>query len=238
MLNEKCPLFLQQEREVMKKHLPILQKSHLFNGTAQPEIESMLKCLNARVKEYHKNEFILSAGNTTDELCIVLSGSVYILKEDFWGNRSIMTKAVPGSIFAETYACTIDRPLEVSALAGEKTEVMFLDVRRILDTCTNSCPFHTRLIRNLITAMAQKNLMLNEKLTHMSRRNTRGKLLSYLSQQAQRQGSPGFEIPFNRQQLADYLSVDRSAMSSELCKMRDEGLIKFFKNSFLLIKTE
>ena len=165
---------------------------------------------------------------------MVLSGSVHIVKEDFWGNRNIVTEIGPGQIFAESYACTPGAALGVSVVAAEAAAVMFMNVRRVLTTCSSACEFHSRLLRNLLSVLAEKNLRFNDKLTHMAQRTTRQKLLSYLSAESMRLGSPEFDITFNRQQLADYLSVDRSAMSGELSKMRDEGLLDFYKSHFRL----
>lgn len=218
----------------MKEHLNVIQKSPLFSGISENELEPMLSCLSATKKSFKKNEFVLRSGDEIRAVGMVLSGSVLIVKEDFWGNRNIISSAKAGDIFAEVYACKPGAALGVSVIAEEATTVIFLDVRRILTTCTSACQFHARLIHNLLSSMAEKNLIINEKLTHMSQRTTREKLLSYLSAQAIRHGSPSFAISFNRQQLADYLSVDRSAMSNELCKMRDEGLLAFDKNSFTL----
>lgn len=222
----------------MKKYLNVIQKSSLFSGVAAPEIVSMLKCLSAVETEYEKNAFVLRFGESVSSIGLVLSGSVHVVKEDFWGNRNIVMKAVAGQLFAETYACVQDEALGVSVVAAEPTTVLFLDVRRIMTTCSSACEFHSRLIRNLLTVVAQKNLMLNNKLAHMAQRTTREKLLSYLSEESLRLGSSSFEIPFNRQQLADYLSVDRSAMSNELCKLRDEGILRFEKNSFELLEKQ
>ncbi len=166
---------------------------------------------------------------------MVISGRVHILKEDFWGNRNIITEALPGDVFAEGYACTQGAELGISAVAAEDSRIIFMEVRRVIITCPSACAFHVRLIRNLLSVLARKNLLMDEKLTHLTQRTTREKLLSYLSSESKRQGSASFEIPYNRQQLADYLSVDRSAMSSELCRMRDEGILTFEKNRFRLV---
>lgn len=222
----------------MKKYLSIIQKSPLFSGISKKELEVMLNCLSPVLAEYDKNQFILRFGESVTSVGLALSGSIHIIKEDFWGNRNIVSYISPGQLFAETYACTQGVTLGVSAVAVEPAVVLFLEVRRILTTCTSACEFHARLIRNLLSALAEKNLMLNDKLTHMVQRSTREKLLSYLSAEALRQGSSSFDIPFNRQQLADYLSVDRSAMSNELCKMRDEGLLSFSRSRFTLMETE
>ena len=205
--------------------LPVMERSALFRGMQRDEIQKLLACLAPQMEKFAKDEFVLRVGENTDRLCMVLEGNVQIIREDFWGNRNIIAQAVPGQIFAETYALAGDM-LEVSVLAGAPAAVLFLEVRRALEACAEICPFHGRLIRNLLSAMAEKNLQLNEKLAHISQRTTRQKLLSYLSAESRRQGSDSFCIPFNRQQLADYLSVERSAMSAELGRMRAEGLLQ------------
>lgn len=218
----------------MKKYLNILGKSPIFSGIAGHEIESMLQCLSAVKSEYKKSQFVLRYGDNVDSVGVMLSGSVSIIQDDFWGNHNIVSKVMQGQIFAETYACTHGMPLKVSVIADEPSVILFLNVNRVLTTCTSACEFHNRLIRNLIATLAQKNMSMNEKLRHMAQRTTREKLLSYLSANALELKSSAFEIPFNRQQLADYLSVDRSAMSKELCKMRGEGLLEFDRNKFIL----
>ena len=192
----------------------------------------MLKCLEAREKQFQKDETIYYVGDRVSELGLVLSGSVLIENDDLWGNRSILDRIGPGQIFAETYACVPGEKLLVTVTAAEKTEVLFLNVGKILRVCTNACSFHARLIRNLLTLSAQKNLNLSRRIFHTSAKSIRGRLLSYLSWQAVKQGSREFDIPFNRQQLADYLGVDRSAVSAELGKMKREGLIQVDRSHF------
>ena len=219
----------------MKNYLNVIQKSPLFSGISASELEPMLKCLSAVTKDYEKNAFVLRFGEDISSVGLVLSGSVHIIKEDYWGNRNIVTKASDGQLFAETYACVQGEALGINVVAAEPTTVLFLKVRCIMTTCSSGCEFHSRLMRNLLTVVAHNNLMLNNKLSHMAQRSTREKLLSYLSSESLKHGSSAFEISFNRQQLADYLSVDRSAMSNELCKLRDEGILKFNKNCFELM---
>lgn len=218
----------------MNKYLSIMKKSPIFIGIGENELNGMLDCLSAVKLEYAKNDFVLRFGDSVNSIGMVLAGSVCIIKEDYWGNRNIIAKILPGQLFAETYACMPGATLGVSVIAEEETIVMFMDIKRILSTCTSSCEFHTRLIRNLLTVLAEKNLQMNDKLTHMAQRTTKEKILSFLSTESLRHGSSSFDIPFNRQQLADYLSVDRSALSNELCKMRDEGILDFNKNHFVL----
>ena len=206
----------------------------LFDGIKEDDRSEMLKCLNAKKKQYKKGSTVLGRGRRTSEMGMVLEGSVHMVKDDFWGNRSILGQASPGQMFGEVYACLPWQGLEVDVIAAEDTEVLFLDVGRILTVCSSACSFHTRLIRNLLMILAEKNLMLTHKMEHMAQKSTRDKVLSYLSMEAEKQGGPEFAIPFNRQQLADYLSVDRSAMSRELSRMKAEGLLDYHRNRFRL----
>ena len=165
---------------------------------------------------------------------LLLSGSAFAVQDDLWGQRNIMGKILPPGTFAEPFAATPGAVLNVSVVASVPSKVMFLNIQRITTVCSETCPQHALLIRNLVSVLARKNLQLNDKITHMSKRRTREKLLSYLSSESLRQGSLEFDIPFDRQQLADYLEVDRSALSAELGKMKKEGLLDFWKNQFVL----
>lgn len=218
----------------MEKYFPILENSSLFAGICREEIGEMLHCLQARTVHYAKGDFVLHAGDSVESLGVILTGKALVIHEDFWGSRNLMASLSPGQCFAETFACTPQTPLSVSVVAEIPSDILFLNVQRILAVCPESCAHHTRMVRNLLTEMARKNIAFSQKLTHLGQRTTRLKLLSYLSAESQRQGSDAFDIPFTRQQLADYLFVERSGLSQELCKMRDEGLIEFHKNHFLL----
>ena len=166
---------------------------------------------------------------------LVLTGSVLIENNDLWGNTTVLDSVGPGQIFAETYACTSGEPLMVNVVAAEPVDVLFLNMDRVLQVCSHACTHHNRLIRNLLSISAQKNLNLSRKIFHTASKSIRGRLSSYLSYQAIRSGSHSFTIPFNRQQLADYLNVDRSALSNELSKMQKEGLLKVDKSRFELM---
>lgn len=218
----------------MEKYLSILKNSKLFNGISADELRSMLDCLTAVTCSYRKGEYVFRRGEHIGSVAMLLDGGIHIQKEDYWGNLSILSEISAGEIFGEVYACLESDTIRNDAVAIRSSEVLFLDVKRILTMCPSACQFHGRLIRNLLSVLAEKNKMLTHKLEHMSKRTTREKLLSYLSEQSQRAGSPVFDIPFNRQQLADFLSVDRSAMSAELCRMRDDGLLSFDRNHFIL----
>ena len=218
----------------MKKYLKILKKSQLFSGVAEDEIEAMLDCLSAELRTYQKGSYVLHQGEYLHHITVLVAGSLLIQKDDFWGNRSIVNKISVGEMFGEAYVAPGSEALLNDVIATEDSAIIFFDVHKILTTCSSACRFHAVVIQNLFYAISVKNRGLVQKLGHMSRRTTREKLLSYLSEQAKKQGTSSFEIPFNRQQLADFLSVDRSAMSNELCKLRDEGLLSFERNRFQL----
>ena len=220
----------------MKKYLQLFRHSKLFDGIMEAEMEPMLKCLSAASRSYQKGECVFWRGEPITSVAMLLEGCIHIRKEDYWGNLSILNEISEGEVFGEVYACLGNDEILNDAVAVKPSVVLFLDINRILTMCPSSCRFHARLIRNLLSVIASKNKMLTQKLEHISQRTTREKLLSYLSEQSLRAECPSFDIPFNRQQLADYLSVDRSAMSNELCKMRDEGILLFEKNHFTLKK--
>lgn len=218
----------------MREFMPVIMRSSLFAGIAAADVPPMLTCLSARSDSYKKGAFVLRAGSRATQVGLVLQGSVHVIKEDFWGRRMLIAEATASDLFAEAYCCVRTEELPVGVVAAEAARILFLDYQKVVAICSNSCAFHARLIRNMLEILAQKNMFLTQKMEHMARRTTREKLLSYLSAQAVKAGSANFSIPFNRQQLADYLSVDRSAMSNELSKMQDEGLLTFSRNAFTL----
>ena len=213
----------------------LLSHTPLFAGVAPQEIEAMLACLDTERRHYTKGQIILRSGDTVRSMGIILSGRVLIEKTDLWGNATVLDSVGPGQIFAETYACTPQEPLMVDAVAAESAEVLFIQVARVLEVCPSSCAHHHTLIRNLLALSAQKNLLLSRKIFYTAPKTIRARLLSYLSDQAIRCGRRSFTIPFNRQQLADYLNVERSALSNELSKMQQDGLIETERNYFRLL---
>ena len=218
----------------MKDFVPVLKKTKLFSGVGDEEISTMLSCLGASLFTYKKGEFVLRQGEHLSNILVLVEGSLHIQRDDYWGNRSILGHIGIGEIFGEAYAAPDSGTLLNDVIAVEDSSVFSFDVKRVISTCSSACRFHTMVVQNLFFAISEKNRTLVQKLDYLSRRTTREKLISYLSEEAKRQNSPQITIPFNRQQLADYLSVDRSAMSNELGKMRDEGLLEFEKNRFRL----
>ena len=213
-----------------------LCRSRLFKGFTKEEIASLLECLNAVVKTWKKGEYIFQAGEVTEYFGMILEGKVQIINDDYWGERQILAGFGKGQLFGEAYACMGQTPLLISAVAVEETQVLLLNAHRVLQTCTSACDFHRRLVENLVGILAKKNLTLTRKIDQISKKTIRGKVLAYLSSEAGQQDSNDIVVPFNRQQLAEYLSVDRSALSSELSKMQKEGIISYKKNHFILNK--
>ena len=214
-----------------------LTNTQLFRGIDSSDISPLLSCLGAIERKFKKGDLILTEGEPTDQMGVVLSGMALIEHCDVWGNRILLGNAAPGAVFAESYACIPGEPLQISVVASEDTSVLFLNVGKVLTTCTNSCEFHTKLVRNLLTVCAGKSLDLSRRILHSTSKSIRGRLMSYFSECIKKTGSYSFEIPYNREQLASYLGVDRSAMSNELSKMKKEGLIQYHKNHFTIIES-
>lgn len=219
----------------MKKYIEILKRTKLFSGVSDTEISAMLNCLQAKLLTFQKGDYVFREGERIDNITVLVKGKLLVQHDDFWGNRNIVNAIRVGEMFGEAYVAPESGSLLNDVIAEEDSAVIFLDVRRILTVCSTACRFHSMVIQNLFFAISEKNRKLVQKIGHMSKRSTRAKLLSYLSEEAKRQNSSHFTIPFTRQQLADFLCVDRSAMSNELCKMRDEGLLQFAKNQFILL---
>lgn len=211
-----------------------LTQCPLFQGMTPAEVEQAVALLNPRTRVYQRGETIFHAQQTTPSLGVVLSGGVHIEHHDAWGSKNIFAYVAPGEIFGETYACLPNQPLLVSAVAAEASSILFLQVSQLLTPSAPPHPAQNRLLAQLLRLFAQKNLGLSRRILHTSPKTIRGRLLSYLSEQAIVHGGPRFTIPFNRQELADFLSVDRSALSNELSKMRQEGLLDYYRSSFLL----
>ena len=218
----------------MKKYIPLLKRTNLFSGVGDEEIAAMLSCLQASEHAYRKGEYVFHQGEQVEHITILADGKLCVQRDDYWGNRSIINMIDAGDMFGEAYASPGSGPILNDVVAVEDSRVIFFDIKKVLTVCSSACRFHSMVVQNLVYALSERNRQLVQKLGHMSKRTTREKLISYLSEESGRQHSGTFVIPFNRQQLADFLSVDRSAMSNELCKMRDEGLLQFEKNRFRL----
>ena len=217
--------------------LTILTECALFHGLREAQIREMLPCLSARQARFRRGQFLLRAGDRVAFAGILLSGEAEVLQEDFWGNRNLLAAVGPGDLFAEAFACA-HAVSPVSVLCKTDGSVLYLNVRAVFSPCEKACAQHKALSQNLIRVLAEKNMQLNEKAGFLSQRTTREKLLAYLSAQARRAGSASFRIPFDRQQLADFLSVNRSAMSAELSRMQREGLLCADRSSFTLRQPE
>ena len=213
----------------------LFEKCALFSGIDSEACQKLLSCLGAAVKSIPKDGFLLHAGDSVERIYILLSGYLHIVEDDFWGDRFIIETLEAFTLFGEAYVLAGREEQLVSVVAAEDSRVLVIAPDKLLKTCSAACDFHARLIRNIACILSEKIVRLTEKLGYVTGRTTREKLLAYLSRCAQHAKSNAFSIPYSRQQLADYLAVDRSALSHELGKMQKAGLLRYRKNHFELL---
>ena len=219
----------------MRKYFPILMKCPLFSDIGEEELLRMLSCLGAKVVSFDKRETVFAEGTPARHIGILLSGEAQVVQVDYYGNRSILMDIHPGEVFGEAFACAAVKELPVSVIASEKSEAMLIDSAHILYNCGNVCDFHQRLIHNLARELATETLHFHQRADMTSKRTTREKLMAYLMFYARKTGESSFEIPFDRQELADYLEVDRSGLSTEIGKLKKEGVLACHRSHFTLL---
>ena len=219
----------------MKQYFNILAKCPLFEGLSERDLGTLLSCLGARVASFDKKYTILSEGTPATQIGIMLSGAAQIIQIDYYGNRSIVSEIEPAEIFGESFACAELKSLPVSVIANEPCEVLLLNCRHLLHTCSSSCAFHQQMIFNLMKDLATKSIRFHQRIEITSKRSTADKLMAYLMIRAKKEQSNSFDIPFDRQELADYLEVDRSGLSAEISKLQKKGIIKSQKKHFELL---
>ena len=210
-------------------------RSPLFLGIRPEDMDAMLGCIGYHVREYKKGEIIAFEAETINHVGLVMKGSVDMIKEDVWGNRTMLLRSYAEDVFGETFACGEDSLSVVTFVAAEDSKAMFLSFCRVMHTCTHACIFHQTLIENMVRIIARKNRELMRKIEVVSKKTLREKILAYLSIQSQTQGASRFEIPLGRVEWAEYLCADRSALTRELSKMKDEGLIDYQRNWFEIL---
>ena len=210
-------------------------RSPLFAGIGLEDMEGMLGCIGYHVREYAKGEIIAFEEETINHVGVVMDGAVDMVKEDVWGNRTILLRSYREDIFGETFACGEDSLSVVTFVAAQDCKVLFLSFCRVMHTCTHACVFHQTLIENMVRIIARKNRELMRKIEVVSKKSLREKILAYLSIQSQSQGKKQFEIPLGRVEWAEYLCADRSALTRELAKMKEEGLISYHRNQFEIL---
>ena len=219
----------------MKKYFSVLKKCPLFSGIEEEKLSGLLGCLGARVVSFDKKYTVFAEDSAANYIGIVLFGRVQIIRYGYDGSRSILAEAAASEMFCEAFACAELDAIPVTVIAAEPSEIMLIDCRHILRTCQNACGFHQQLIFNLMKNLAVKNIMLHNKSEITSKRTTREKLWAYLMLEAHERGAKSFDISFNRQELADYLEVDRSGLSVEIGRLIKDGLIKSRKNHFEIL---
>lgn len=220
----------------MEKYVSVLKKCPLFSNIKNDQLLSMLHCLKGKILHYQKNQTIFKEGTAATYIGVVLSGQAQIIQIDYYGNRSIITNIGPSQIFGESFACADVSSLPTNVIATCDTTILLIDCHRILTTCTHACTFHNQIIFNLMKILASKNIFFHQKIEITSKRSTKEKLIAFLLTEAKAHQSDSFTIPYNRQELADYLGVDRSGLSSEISKLQKAGLIESNRNKFRICK--
>ncbi|MDD3336953.1 MAG: Crp/Fnr family transcriptional regulator [Eubacteriales bacterium] len=216
------------------EYFEVLRKCPLFDGIADDHLTSMLACLGAKTKRFQKDQVIFAEGEEAKYIGVVLSGAAQIVRMDYYGTRTILANIEPSQIFGESFACACVKALPIDAIAAADTEIALLDALRMTQTCNNACSFHNQLIYNFLKVVATKNLLFHQKIEITSKRSTREKLMTYLLMYAKKEGD-SFTIPFDRQELADYLEVERSGLSAEISKLRNEKVLWCKRNQFRLL---
>lgn len=219
----------------MKENIKILRKSPLFQGVEDNDLEAMLSCLGAMERKYRKNDVILLAGTKVTSVGILIDGRAQITRDDAEGNRAILSELENADLFAEAYVAAGSMEVPITVIATSDCRIIWIPFNKIVGTCSNACGFHKTLVQNMMRVIAVKNIWMNEKMRILSCKTTKEKLMTYLSDYSERVGKNQFKIPFSRNELADFLSVDRSAMSRELSRLRDEGYLNYHKNEFKLL---
>jgi CRP-like cAMP-binding protein len=218
----------------MEKYLSKIKKSPLFLGITEEELSRMLTCFGATIKKYEAGDMIIRQGDIVSKIYMILDGSVNIEKDSYWGRRIIVTQLGVNDNIALAFVASKNVESSIDAVSVGKAKLLLLSYQKCTSMCQNACSKHRLLIGNLFEILSKENIELLQKIENISQKTIREKLLTYFSNEARRNKSNIFEIPFNRQDLADYLNIDRSAMSFELSKMQKDGLIKFEKNKFML----
>ncbi len=221
----------------MKEYFDLLLSTPLFGGIDSQDLSPMLHCLGATTVTVPKGDPVFLEGDAAGFIGVVLEGSVQVVQEDFYVNRSILTHAEKGDLFGESFACANIETMPVSGYAVRDSKLLLLSCQKMLTVCSSACLFHNQLVKNMLKVVAQKNLQMHDKIRFMSQKTTKEKLMAYLLEQAKAAGSPEFTIPFDRQALADFLGVERSAMSAELGKLKKAGILDLKGSHFHLIRT-
>jgi len=219
----------------LEKKYEIIRKCPLFTHIKDDDLIKVQNCMGGHIMKFSKNQVILEEGDPAVTLCIVISGAVQVVRDDYDGNRVIISRIEPSGLFAESVSITEDAHMPVTIVAENDCEVLMLDSSRILAPCYKNCYFHINIIKNLLDIIARKNIWLTQRIEITSRRTTRGKIMAYLLMEAKHLGTKEFTIPFNRQELADFLGVERSAMSAEISRLRKDGIIECNRSWFRII---
>ncbi|BAK45989.1 MAG: Crp/Fnr family transcriptional regulator [Lachnospiraceae bacterium] len=208
----------------------------LFSEIRPEDLEVMLHCLKSYRRTFAKGEVVILDQDKVPYFGVVLSGCIHMMKEDIWGGQTLLSYMNPGELLGETFALRKENSSHVSFIAAKNSEILFISSYHILHTCQRGCSFHQQITQNMFDLLGEKNIGLMEKIEITSKPTLREKILAFLSLQAQKQESKYITLPLSRVEMANYLSTNRSSMTRELAAMRDEGILDFDKNTFILKK--
>lgn len=219
----------------MEKYYPVLKRCALFYGIEETSLESLIKCMNAQIRKFGPEDYVFLSGDEINYVGVILTGAVEIIKENLAGNKHILAILGGSHMFGEGIVCTAARISPVTVRVKEDSEIMFIPYERVIKSCGNSCTFHIQLIQNMMVVLGEKNVSLNRKMELLIMKGMREKLASYLLSESVKNEGSIFQIIMNRNELADYLNVSRTSMCRELARMKEEGLIDYYGNSFKLL---
>lgn len=217
----------------MKEYIEKIKRAPLFRDINEENILKFLHCSKGRIKNFEKGEIIILAGNISENFGLLVEGVAHVVREDYWGNKTIVGELHENEIFGEVFALQ-KIPLENTAIAKTNCKILFINTTLIINPCKDGNSFHDTIVRNLILILAKKTMMMNRKLEHITKRSMKDKILSYLSGISEKENKKTFSIPYNRTELSEFLCVDRAALSKELSKLQKEGYITYKKNIFTL----
>lgn len=222
----------------MEQYYNVLANCPLFRDIELSDYAHILHCLNVNIKKLKSDDYVFLFGDQVDSVGIVLCGELEIIKENFSGNRHIISSVVASNIFGEGIVCTKSRIAPVSVRTKTDATILLIPYQKIITSCDKACGFHIRLIHNMMLILGEKNYLLNHKIDLLMLKGMREKLAAYLLYEAERKDSQRFDIAFNRNELAEYLNVSRPTMSRELAAMKEDGIIDYHKNSFLILSID
>ncbi len=220
---------------MVEKYLDVIKSSPLFKDIETNSILSITSEWYSKIESYDKDNFIFLEGETLKNIGIILLGSAQIITYDFYGNKNIIASLEKSQLFGEAFVCALKNTMPMNVLATENTKVLFINYKEMTKIKNTNSLIIDKIKNNMLKIISEKNILLNKKIDLLSKRSTKEKILAYLYSVSKNAKSKTFTINLNRQELADFLSIERTAMSSKLSSLQREGVIKYDKNNFEIL---